>query len=313
MSYDPKHLKQLGWGTKYDNENCAMTSTAMFLDAETLGKKTSTPPEMRKRSKVTEERGTNIQESAIALATYGVHPLMMDNGTWDTFVKRMGEGRSAHITGDYQYIPNSYSCQPNFDGSHGMFVTTSRGSGSAREWLVHDPLCSAAKWIPETYLKAYATHFHADKTFDAYFTSVHSNPTPSTTGEPMITGDGIDRKSSKLVSLKQGTKVTKTPGGAPLTEIAKDGDYDYFGTSPSGRMAIEVETRQGFTDGKLHKVIAYVEKDAGPIKDAPIPPTIPGDPELQKKLDEALALVALTKTELASVNLKVEKARADLA
>jgi len=151
--YRPRHVRQLGWGTPLDGENCTMASACIALDRHTMGAKTATPPQMR-AAQLDQVGGTDLNDARYAWLHGWSETLSVSYGiSWSSFVARVSGGRGAILQGIYSQIPNAYSAQPSFDGGHAMYVNEFREDGDA---LVYDPLAGGPIWMPASILQDYA-------------------------------------------------------------------------------------------------------------------------------------------------------------
>jgi len=154
--YRPRHVRQLGWGSSLDGENCTMASACIALDRHTEGAKTCTPPRMRSLQD-DQTGGTDLNDAAVAWSRGFSETLDVHWGTsWSAFVSMINGGRGGILQGTYSRITAQYSSQTSFDGGHAMYINEFRADGYA---LVYDPLASAPKWMPASMLQSYAEAF----------------------------------------------------------------------------------------------------------------------------------------------------------
>jgi hypothetical protein len=167
--YRPNHLRQLGWGTSLDGDNCNMTAAAVALDRHTEGVKTSTPPLMRSFQS-DQVGGTDLNDAADAWSAGYSETLTVSVLSWTSFKSQINAGRGAIVQGDYQYIPDTYSGQPSFDGGHSIYVNEFNSDSSKA--LVYDPLRSTPYWLPASILQTYANAFAGGSNVSAGFTQI---------------------------------------------------------------------------------------------------------------------------------------------
>ena len=154
--YRPAHVRQLGWGTELDGENCTMASACIALDRQTLGAKTSNPPEMRSYQN-DQVGGTDLNDAKFAWSNGFNETLSVHWGTsWASFVSMIQGGRGGLLQGKYSQIHDEYSSQRSFDGGHAMYINEFSPDGYA---LVYDPLAGGPRWMPGDMLRDYAEAF----------------------------------------------------------------------------------------------------------------------------------------------------------
>jgi hypothetical protein len=137
-------------GSPHANSNCRLASAATGLDFDTLGKKTSTGKEMRRRSG-DPSGGTTASDAVRAWATYS-ETLSTQNGKpWGDVIASLNAGRLVHL--DVWAARAGGPCCKSAVGHTIAVAPEQNGEG---KWLTMDPWCKPPKWVwwPEAKLKA---------------------------------------------------------------------------------------------------------------------------------------------------------------
>jgi hypothetical protein len=137
-------------GSAHANSNCRLASAATGLDFDTLGKKTSTGKEMRRRSG-DPSGGTTASDAARAFKTYDETLGVMNGTGWDDVIKSLKAGRLVHL--DVWAARAGGPCCKSMVG-HTIAVAPEQSADG--KWLTMDPWCKPPKWTwwPESKLKA---------------------------------------------------------------------------------------------------------------------------------------------------------------
>ncbi len=148
------------WNTRYDAGNCWATAGAWAGDWATRGDWKPTPPDIRQLSGNLKQLPGNVGDIKAALQTHDpsivVH-IPPGGASWDVILKRLASGKwSACIATDYDVIPDTKSCQPNFDGDHMLWLPGDQVVHGDGTLAYDDPLCANRKRIDGDVIRAAA-------------------------------------------------------------------------------------------------------------------------------------------------------------
>ena len=137
-------------GSAHANSNCRLASAATGLDFDTLGKKTSTGKEMRRRSG-DPSGGTTASDAIRAWATYSETLQPMNGKGWDDVIKSLKAGHLVHL--DVWAARAGGPCCKSMVG-HTIAIAPEQSADG--KWLTMDPWCKPPKWTwwPESKLRA---------------------------------------------------------------------------------------------------------------------------------------------------------------
>lgn len=161
--YAPAFISQFGWGTRFDDENCAAACGALLLDRQTEGRKKSTPPKIRHLiDSPNKSGGLSLSDVQTALKRgYDeniVNPLPYE--PWSAFLRQLREGRGAIIFGDCSYKRGKANC-PGPAGelgpNHALYCQ--EDDAERERILTYDPADKSAgsgiQWLPYGALRQY--------------------------------------------------------------------------------------------------------------------------------------------------------------
>jgi hypothetical protein len=165
-AYRPLFRSQVGWGTRFDNDNCGAANGAMALDRQTLGRLQKTPPQIR-AAQGDQIGGIDLYDVQRAWLSFGEDPVVESNVPWGRVLELVRAGRGVIVTGNSNeaWYRGHYRCG-SVGGPHSIFLNEINSDGSFR---VYDPACSlptggggrrpGVKWIPARYVKQYCEAF----------------------------------------------------------------------------------------------------------------------------------------------------------
>jgi len=192
--YRPPFQSQFGYGTQYDDENCAATAGCIALGRHTLGKKFSNPPMMRRHTD-DPNRQDGLSLSNIEYAwLHGwdedlVNPIPYE--PFAKFVSMVEAGRGAIIFGDCSYVRQGKRCPGRFPANHALYVNEIDGTRA----LTYDPAdrgsSEGIRWISLDTLRNYADNWTKIPGWvNAAYTriTVGGGPEPSPEPSPLPAG-----------------------------------------------------------------------------------------------------------------------------
>lgn len=188
--YVPAFISQFGWGTPFDDENCAATAAAILLDRQTEGRKTSTPPRIRNLIDSPSKRGglslSDVQDALKRGYDENiVNPLPYE--PWSAFLAQFRQGRGAIIFGDCSYKRGKQNCPGpvgELPPNHALYCQEDDANGE--RILTYDPADrnaqSGIQWLSYTALRTYAGLWtHQNGFVNAAYSKITSDA-PATTG-----------------------------------------------------------------------------------------------------------------------------------
>lgn len=138
------------WGRNYNGLNCAYTVGAIMARFATRGHWKPSPNDLRELAR-DHEGGAMPRDVRRALEASGkVDPSLVwmprAGLSWDRVMRHRAAGRYVWLATDYELIPDSKSCQPNFDGDHAVGlppIPMREGNRLGYD----DPLCNRLKYV----------------------------------------------------------------------------------------------------------------------------------------------------------------------
>lgn len=277
--YTNRHVSQYGpWSTVTRQSGCTWTSGSNGIDAQSGGKVTKNPDQVKAQVKPEDETNPNtpgwsMVDLSRAMAKLGV-----------PFDDRTGLGwgavRSAHDAGLYIVLQGDSdrfadsTCSGAFNGDHAIGVHPNE-DGTGR-WRIDDPICPVHRYETEATLRAYAEKLSAGIWFGVFTKPVPVLLPDTSTEDAMLLTDVKALTGTATMTATWGLWDTATD--VKSAPVAKGTTFEVLGSVTYHKSK---KAPAGFTGYLVnHKARLHVL----PSKDVSTFKPRPGDPVSYKVL-----------------------------